>query len=143
MKETDVEVEDCGLYGDKDDSDLFKDVFFIVDATSEEHHNLWCNWHFRPVYPREPVDWVQIPRGKIVTIGEFHKRTISVLVEFAIVKGKKVMFYTGFGELIDNKIINRWIDKYSKIVQKNAKNEIVQTNSANFHHCIDSLKRMK
>lgn len=140
-KENNIEVEDDGLYLDKDNSDLFKDVCYLVEATSEEHHNLWINWHYRPIY--NPVPWQQISKGHLLTIGEFHKRPISVLIDYAIIDGKKVMFYTGYSELVDHKMISKWIDKYSPIVRKNTAKQIVWTNSTNFSHCITDLKNMK
>lgn len=116
------------------DRELFKDVVFLVEATHDEQHNLWERWHYRPnpEYPDIFVkDWKQVMSGHWVQIGTVDGRPICVSLFYAILNGKKVMFYEGISQLVDHEMIERWRNRY----EGNAGH----CNAANFHHCMQEV----
>lgn len=116
----------------EEDRKLFKDVFYMVEATHHEQHTLWEEFHYRPKYPEAQVkSWEQVMSGHWLQIGTVDERPICVSIFYAILNGKRVMFYEGISQLVDHEMIEKWRDRYS--------GEAGHCNPANFHHCMQAI----
>ncbi len=125
------------------DKDLFEDVFFLVESTSYEQHNLWLDWSRDSIWKRPSptvleVSWKQ-DRGYTVEIGRIDKRPICVNISYDYISGKKIMFYDGCSELIDNKMIEEWLKhNFTRMWDKGTRWS--QCNAQNFHLCLTAIK---
>jgi hypothetical protein len=118
-----------------------KDIDFLVQANSNERFNLWLEYSNSSKDERknERVDWKQINTGFMITIGSLDSRPVAIEFSFAIIKGKKIAFYTGCSQVVDHKMIDEWLisrfqrthDNYSRWNHVDA---------INFHNCINSLE---
>jgi hypothetical protein len=99
----------------KDDKELFKDVVFLVEATSTEQHFLWQQYslEYKDLYPgiKDPpntirLDWSSESIGKIVTIGSIEDWLAHWTKEF-------IRYDNG----------HRW----------------AHTDAMNFHHCLHAI----
>jgi hypothetical protein len=128
------------FYESKDDSDLFKDVVYVIEATSFEYHTLWINYHYRPQPGSNFIkDWEQINPGYLVNIGELDNRPICVNVSFAKLNGKKVIFYDAVSQVVDHVIVDKWIKTYTdKIITKSGGR--AHCDAMNFVHCFGEIE---
>lgn len=125
-----------------EDKELFDDVVFLVEATSTEHHMLWCDRFYKPVADFTSVkSWKQEGRGLMITIGEIDERPICVDIQWDWIEGKRVMFYYGCSQLVDHKMIEDWLKYWTldKIRWDNG-TRWAHCNAMNFHHCLDAVK---
>lgn len=111
--------------------ELFKDVVYLVEANHNETHLLWERFHYKPVYDFKVDSWVQVMEGYGPVIGELDNRPICVGITYAILNGKKVMFYEGQSEVVDYKMIEDWRDHYAP--------NISHCNATNFGHCLNDI----
>jgi hypothetical protein len=117
-----------------DDADVFKDVVYLVEANSNEQHELWYQWYHEPRYGTK-VDWEQVYRGVAVTIGTVDKRPVVVSVTYALIEGQRVMFYYGCSQVVDHQMIDDWMTHYAKGVPRR--------DAQNFGHCIQNIRKEK
>lgn len=118
---------------DKEDQKLFEKVIYLVEATYEEQHMLWEKYHYH-VEPKHKCvkKWEQVMSGHMRQIGKVDERPICVSIGYAILNGKKVMFYEGCSELVDHSMIEKWLERYQ--------GEAGCCNATNFHHCIQAVE---
>jgi hypothetical protein len=122
-------------------TELFKDVKYIVEATDNEWHMLWEKYHYQP-RSGLPIPWEEISMGKIVTIGEVAKRPIAIQISWAIINGHKVMFYEGSSQLVDYKMMEKWLEHHSlNTIQHEGR--WAKTNVSNFGHCLQAIGATK
>lgn len=121
------------------DKDLFKDVVFLVEATHHEQHMFWVEFFYEPRKDRVRVaTWEQVSMGRWLTIGEVDGRPVAVSINYAILNGKKIMFYEGTSKLVDHQMIEEWIQHYAlDAIRYDKGSRWAQCNSMNFHHCLD------
>lgn len=116
------------------DEKYFKDVCFIVEATSTERFLLWKEFN-------STIKWNHVMKGHGIQIGELNNRPITIDISYAILNGKKVMFYSGCSMLVDHKMLNDWIEHYSShLTYDNGR--WAQCDAMNFATCISFIKEM-
>lgn len=124
----------------KEDLKLFKDVVFLVEANSNEQHLLWERYHYKPIYPDTYVkSWEQISMGHGIHIGSIDERPIVVSIMYAILNGKRVMFYYGVSQLVDHKMIEDWLTMYTHDIKWDNGSRWAHCDATNFHHCLDAI----
>ncbi len=121
-----------------DDSDVFKDVTYIVEANTFEQLELWSAWHDKPRYGIS-VNWEQVYRGVGVTIGTVDKRPVAVSVTYALIEGQRVMFYYGCSQLVDHQMIDDWVTHYAGSI-RDPDGRWSHCDAQNFSHCVHSVK---
>lgn len=129
--------------GDAKDAEIFKDVAYLVQASHEEYGAFWQHFsHESPhrIYPSVCVQWQEISMGGSRCVGHIAKRPVWVEYSYAILDGKKVLFYDGMSELVDWKMIERWI---SHCIDKYMGGGRPHSNAANFHNCLGFIREKK
>ncbi len=122
-----------------EDAELFKDVVFLVEATAYERHVLWNDYYNKPKYEIFVRDWKQICMGRVVQIGTCNKRPVCVDISWAILDGKKVMFYYGISQVVDWEMIDKWMRHFSKGIKWDNGTRWAHCDAMNFHHCLDRI----
>ena len=122
------------------DEELFKDVKFLVEATYHEQFVLWQDYFNKPKYGRKAKSWKQVYTGHGLQIGTINKRPICVQIFYAILNGKKVMFYEGCSELVDHKMIKDWIQYWTLDNIKWDVDRWAHCDAQNFHLCLDGIE---
>ena len=115
----------------EEDKHLFKDVVFLVEATSNEQFLLWEKHNKSYV-------WQQITTGQFVTIGTLDNRPINVDISYAIICGKKISFYEGISQLVDHKMIEDWLRYHTSHIIYGGR--WARCNATNFHNCLRVLR---
>jgi hypothetical protein len=100
----------------------------IVDATSNERHNLWEKWHYRP--DGRKVSWDSNNSGLMERVGTLDNRPIVITLNTAVVNGKKILFVDPTSQLVDHKMIDKWIADNLPGVSR--------TDATNFHNVINN-----
>lgn len=128
----------------EEDKKLFKDVVFLVEATYNEQHQFWENYHYKPKYEGLAVkNWEQEGMGRVVTIGEIDKRPVSISIFWAKLNGKRVMFYEGCSQVVDYKMIEDWLHHFTlETIRWDNGHRWAHCDSSNFHHCLDAIGAM-
>lgn len=126
----------------EDDKILFKDVVFLVEATHNEQHHFWVDYHYKPRYEHSTVKkWEQVTIGRMIQIGELDNRPINISINWAILEGYIVMFYEGVSQLVDHKMIEDWIQHFSlDTIRWDNGHRWAHTDSGNFHHCLNAIQ---
>lgn len=121
------------------EDNYLEDVEWIVEATSEERHNIWDKWH-------ERHNWEQVSSGRLWTIINLEvkferddKKVIESLpvtldVSYAILDGHKILFYDSPSRLVHLGYIEAFMHTYFQRTHDNY-SRWNHTNSANFHNC--------
>lgn len=103
---------------------------FVIEATDFEERCLWNEYG-------ERIQWEQLNPGWWEEIGKVAHRPIAVTVSFARLDGRLVMFYEGCSELVDYKMVRRWVMKMAKPPQRDGRES--HCNAPNFHLCLHAL----
>ena len=126
------------------DKRYFQDVFFLVEATSEEKYLLWEKYgpslRAKASIEGPSVFWKDESAGYMIHVGNIADRPIMVHISYATLNGKKVMFYEGVSELVDHKMIHDWVHYHSHHIRRDNGHRWAQCNTANFNHCLRRLK---
>jgi len=125
------------------DNPFMEDVEWIVEATSEEQHQLWSMWH-------EQHNWEEVSSGqgyriielkiKAIVNGKKVKETLPVRINFnyAILDGHKIMFYTSDSLLTHHGYIEAFLITYFQRTH-DSYNRWNHVNATNFHNCANYL----
>lgn len=135
----------------KEDKEFFENVVFLVEATSYEYHSLWADYSTEyltlPYAPKEDerlrnrrVDWKQESAGWTISLGVIDKRPICVSINYAILNGKRVMFYYGCSQLVDHQIIENWLKHFTSNIKWDNGVRWAHCDAFNFHHCLEAIK---
>ncbi len=130
----------------KEDAALFKDVVFIVEATSCEYMSLWREYHYssRPGLDDNGLplilSWEEVGMGHAITIGEVDKRPNVISIRYAILNGKRVMFYYGCSQVVDHQMIRNWLEMHASHLTYDNGHRWAHTNATNFGHCYQVIK---
>jgi hypothetical protein len=126
---------------DGSDAELFKDVIFLVRASSEEEFCLWQHFaHDSPhrIHQNVCINWKRRNPGELVQIGELDRRPICASVSYVYLNDKLVMFYDGTSQLVDWAMIDAWVEHYTlKTVRYDNGSRWAHCKAANFHHLFD------
>lgn len=93
----------------------------VVDANSFETLALWQRWH-----KEMGKQWDETRSGYLVTVGMYNKRPVCICIDSAIVDGHKIIFIDACSQLVDHKLVDKW-------VKLNLPN-VTRTNAMNFHN---------
>lgn len=124
-----------------EDAELFKDVKFLIEASNNEQHSLWKEFHYQP-HPKMLFvkNWEQISMGRMIQIGSIDDRPITVSMFYAKLNGHKVMFYYGCSQLVDHKMIEDWIQMYTlDVIRYDNGYRWAHCDAMNFHNCLLGL----
>ncbi len=121
---------------DREDKRLL-DTFYTVEATSEEKQQIWCQFSHQSTqtdthFGRLVVQWDQDSLGYSAQIGEVARMPVCLTGFFAIIEGKRVLFWTMESMVTHFKMGEEWIRK----VCPNAKGH---TNCGNFHNVLHAI----
>ena len=100
---------------------LLKDIEGIVEAT---------NFETLCLYEKYKDDWKQINSGTFVTVAKVENRPICLSLTVNFVKGNKILFIEPTSQLIDWKLINKWLEDNFKNVKT--------ADAMNFHILINN-----
>ena len=116
------------------DSQFFKDVKFLIEADDYSQFALWKEFH-------ELIDnWQEVSCGYNIEIGKLNRRPIVISINYAILNGKKVLFYWGCSQLVDHKMIEDWIKHFTeKTIRWDNNIRWAKCDAMNFHLCLQAL----
>ena len=63
----------------------------------------------RDLIEERRVDWKQVSSGFGLTLGKLDDRPIYVCFSFAYINGHKICFYEATSQVIDHKLIEKWL----------------------------------
>lgn len=109
------------------------ETFAVVDATSQEAHDLWVRFHYKPD-GHAPLAWKQMNPGMWREIGTFGGMPVCVTVFWALVEGRLVAFVEGTSTVVHHGMIEEW----SRETFKSARS---RSDAANFHNVALDIKR--
>lgn len=122
-----------------------QDTIFLVEASQSERHNLWVDYSTesdRPMNRECTVRWQQLT-GELATIGTYTKRPICVSISWVRINGFIVMFYEPTSELVDWRMVKKWLaDEYKHVPMWDGSRS-PQCDSANFKHCINHIRDLQ
>ena len=125
------------------DNPFMEDVEWIVEATSEERHHIWGDYH-------EKHNWEEVSSGQLYTIlqlkvkanvkGKKVKETLPISLDcsYAIIDGHKIMFYTSPSRLTHSGYIEAFLTTYFQRTHDNY-TRWNHVDAANFHNCAGYL----
>jgi hypothetical protein len=117
------------------DTTYFDGVEFVIEATDYEVHSLWEKYHYRPEVGSVYIEtWEDIAMGHGITLASMGNMPICVSVRYSILNGHKVMFYTATSEVVNHRIIGKWIEHHTSHLRKNGR--MLRCDPMNFHHCL-------
>jgi hypothetical protein len=127
-----------------EDKKLFKDVVFLVDASYTEHFFLWKeNFHELTRQYYAVKTWEDEGMGHSINIGEINKRPVCVTLFYTEINGHRVMFYEGTSQVVDHKMIERWLQHWTlKTIRWDNGHRWAHSDAMNFHHCIDAIQEL-
>ncbi len=137
---------------DAADADLFLDTAFIVEADDTQVLDLWTKYG-KPGAP-DAVPWEQVMRGAHVGIGQLwlgkrrlgiaEMHPVAVSIQYAIIHGRRVMFYHGCSMIVDHEMIRGWLKYWTReTLRWDGGSRWAHCDAGNFHHCLDALTRRK
>lgn len=122
------------------DKELFKDVVFLIEANDNESHLLWEKYHYKTDKDVPHVKlWEQEFSGYMIKIGELDNRPINVTLSYAKLNGKRILFYNGCSQLVDHKMIEDWLQHFTKDIRWDNNHRWAHCDAMNFHHCLDAI----
>ena len=77
-------------------------VVGVVEATNFEYHQLWKEWE-------DKDSWFTNLSGYGAVVGDIDSRPIFISLRTAIVNGHKILFIDPESEVVDWKLINKWL----------------------------------
>lgn len=123
------------------DKKYFEEVVFLVHATSHEQHQFWVDYHHQPRFDHCRIHkWEQVMSGTMIEIGELDNRPINLAVNWAILEGYRVLFYEAVSQVVDYKMVDEWIEHFSKHIRWDNGHRWAHTDSNNFHLCINAIQ---
>jgi hypothetical protein len=125
------------------DKEYFKDVVFLVEASSHEQHQFWRDHHYKPSQDYKVIKTWKQESGYMIQLGKVDKRPICVTITYDIIDGRRVLFYEGCSELVDHKMIKDWLRHWTeKTVRWDNGTRWAICDSSNFHHCLEAIEEM-
>jgi hypothetical protein len=121
----------------------FSKTEFAVEGDSFVYHALWGKYSTETLYktPMSVVRWEEDCMGTVTqigyldTIGEvggrMRGRPININFRWAKLNGHSIMFYDPCSQLVDYKMVEDWLDKYTKFRRCDANN---------FHNVLELIK---
>lgn len=122
--------------------EIFKNVFFLVEANSHERHTFWVDYFYKPRKDSPTIStWEQEMCGEMVYLGKLDKRPVYVQIWWDILNGKRIIFYDGCSQVVDHKMIEDWLKHFTlKTIRYDNGTRWAHCDSMNFHHCLQALR---
>lgn len=131
-----------------------KQTVYIVEATRNEYHYLWEKYstqgidYLGKVYGYTPTarqksltcDWEQLYDGFVPMVGSLYNRPINVALNWAKLDGHLVVFHESLSQLVDHKMVERWLEEAVPHLFHKEKSRSLRTDATNFAHCLHHLK---
>lgn len=97
---------------------------YAVEADSFSYQALWEKFSTETIHktPMSVVRWEEDSLGHMTTIGWFNKRPININFRWATLNGHSILFYDACSQLVDYKMVEDWLDKYTKFRRCDANN---------------------
>ena len=121
-------MKDVGMQDQ--DIERMSHVKFFVKANTNE---TFCLWKENKYEYKNEHNWRQVTSGFALTLGEIENRPIVLEFAFNYIYDNLVCFYHGCSQLVDNKMIDDFIEFCWPI--KYDGNRRAMTDATNFHHC--------
>lgn len=84
--------------------DFLAGVVGVVDASSYEYQALWEHHH-----QERGITWEQRADGLLETIGALADMPVCLRLNTAIVGGFKLLFITPTSQVVDHRLIDKWL----------------------------------
>ncbi len=111
---------------DKNDLDeRFKNVFYVVEANSNENQQIWrdinysVNGYLSDMMNRQPLvkreaefDYEQDNSGLFFPVGDFYGENIMVNFSFFKLNGLTILSYYPTSQVVNHRIIDAWFDQH-------------------------------
>lgn len=120
-----------------------KKTLFIVEATSNEVQGFWRDHAKENTFNPNPhytakVTWEQMD-GWLVTVGHYTKRPVCISVMFNKLDGHIIMFWEPTSQLVDHKMIDKWLEKnFTGTYDKGYRR--ASCDASNFGHCLSAIR---
>jgi hypothetical protein len=122
-----------------EDSELFKDVVFLVECTDNEQFYYWKYFHNEPPRGYPKLSWEEETLGKLIQIGELDKRPVNISIRWAKLNGKRVMFYDAVSQVVDHKMVEEWMKHFGSHIKWDNNSRWAHCDSSNFHLSINAI----
>lgn len=125
---------------EKEFQEKLDETVFLVEATNFEQFALWKMWSPKSdtqCYKRLD-SWEQDQCGQWFTIGHLDNRPICISVTWAILNGKRVMFWDMTSQLQDYKMAEDFWEKHFHGKWDNGRRKAME-DANNFHLCVDAV----
>lgn len=128
-----------------DIKEFFPGVQFVVEATFEEKHMLWLTRHDSNVGLGHIERWVDEGMGRSPTIAWHGRgknaRPIAITIFYAYLDGVKVAFYEATSELVDYKVVQKWIYERTGHITYDRGTRWAHTDVGNFNQVMHEIDR--
>lgn len=113
-----------------------KQTMYLVEANSFEILELWKDFakQSEKLHPNKSTryDWKQQNPGCFEKIGYIQKRPICIMISWYVINSCCVGFWEATSELVDYKMIARWLKENF---------DCAGTDANNFHICLQEIDR--
>jgi hypothetical protein len=110
-------------------SDFLSGVVGVVDANSFEALCLWKEYTEELGKP-----WIERSDGLMECVGELSGMPVNLSLTTAIVDGRKLLFIDAISQVVDNRLIDKWLVETMPVSAMKAPGHINRTNAMNFHN---------
>lgn len=111
--------------------ELFKDVVYVVEATYNEQHHFWVDYHYQPRYETCKAKSYETSReGRMITVGTLDGLPVGITINWHFIEGNKVLFWESESMVVDHRMIQKWFKHFQP-------DHVRETDSGNFGHCVN------
>ena len=121
------------------DTRQFDGVEYFVEATSFEKFCLWKqNEEYKKDFTLKSFQEWDMGTGQMVEIGRLDRRPVAVVFWFDKLDGHKVCFYEATSEVVDHKMVEKWIEDNCNVPVRDGRR--AKTDAQNFHNVYHAFK---
>jgi len=112
------------------DDEIKKFLEGIVGAVEASSFEELCIWQ---EYTQElNYSWKQNCSGYLEYVGLFHSRPICINLRTSVVNGHKILFWEATSQLVDYKMIDKWMEKNLPKSARHSDGRLNKTDAMNF-----------
>lgn len=121
--------------------EMLKETFYLVEATSFEHHCLWAeNSHQSDRRVFDAIEWIQGNPGRMIEIGKVGDMPVVISLHWDFLNGQPVCFWHATSLVVDYRLVNRWLEE--NFTNKTHDGRPATCDAFNFHHCSGELRKV-
>lgn len=111
--------------------DYLRDVVYFVRATPDEIQGLMRRYDFEEKEKAlSSKNWKLQSQGCAFNIGTILDRPVAIHIRACTIWGsKKIIFFEGFGSLVDYELVDNWLDTYVPGIWKNGRRRVTTAGS--------------